>query len=316
MKKLLSVVMALCMVMLVSVSAFASFSDMPAGKDGEVLAKAVENGLIQGFEDGTIRPDETITRAQMAAIIVRATNAEKTEDISSFNDITADAWYYDVLSKAVSMGAFKGDDKKCLNPNSTITRQEAFIVFCRIFDLPDASISILSGAPDGDAVSTWAREEVGRVMAAGYIDTSEAIRPLAPMTRIEFARIMDKLVATFIDKEGEYTSLPEGNVMVRANNVSFKGVKTNSVLIIGDGVTTPVKFDECEIEKITFRGAKGIFNSGTYGLVRAVGNGTEIYIMKRPLELLKKYEDGSTGKFSAEPGKGVLVPLTEMVELQ
>lgn len=316
MKKFLAVIMALAMVMILSVSAFASFTDMPQGKDGEVLVKAIENGLIQGFEDGTVRPDETITRAQMAAIIVRTTAAEKAEDISAFNDVKTGDWYYDVMAKAVSMGAFKGDDKKCLNPNSTITRQEAFIVFSRIFDLPDASISILNGFSDGDKVSTWAREEVGRVAAAGYLDPAEAIRPLDPMTRIEFARIIDMLVASFIDEDGEYTSLPSGNVMVRAKNVSFKGIKTDATLIIGDGVTDATKFDDCEIETITFRGAKGIFNSGTYGLVRAVGNGTEIFIMKKPLELLKKYENGKTGLFSAEPGKGVLVPLTEMVEIQ
>lgn len=316
MKKLVATIMTISMVMLLSVSAFASFSDMPEGNDAQLIMKAVENGLIQGFEDGTVRPNETITRAQMAAIIVRATGAEQMTDISAFNDVNAGDWYYDVMAKAVSMGAFKGDDRKCLNPNSTITRQEAFIVFSRIFDVPKAKTSTVYNYEDGSNVSDWARPEVSGVLAAGYLGDEKAIRPLDPMTRIEFSRIMDKLVAAFIDEDGEYTSLPEGNVLVRAKNVSFKGVNKDSIIIIGDAVTTPVNFTDCVCETIVFRGKKGIFNSGTYGLVRAIGNGTELYIMKNPLDLLKKYEDGSIGKFSAEPGMGVLVPLTETIEIQ
>ena len=75
MKKITAIIMSAVMVLLMSVTSFAAFTDMPQGADGEVLQKAVDNGLIQGFEDNTVRPQTPITRAQMATIMSRAMKA-------------------------------------------------------------------------------------------------------------------------------------------------------------------------------------------------------------------------------------------------
>ncbi len=309
MKKISMLVLTLGVILLVSVSAFAAFPDMPQGADGEVLQKAVDNGLINGFEDGTIQPQTPITRAQMAAIMSRAMNAEEAADLSAFVDVKAEDWYYDAMAKAVYMDAFKGDDQSRLNPNNTISRQEAFIVLCRIFDVPDTDKNALSKYSDGTQVASWAAVETRSIAAAGYMGNISAIRPLDAMTRLEFAQIMDKIVANYIDKDGEYSSLPDGNVLVRAKNVSFKGVKTDDVVFIGDGVKENIDFTDCVIERLVIRGKKATMNSGTYTWIRAIGRGTEVYLMKNPLDLVKKFPDGTTGKFYAAPKKAVLIPM-------
>lgn len=314
MKKISVLILTLGVILLMSVSAFAAFSDMPQGADGEVLQKAVDNGLIEGFADGTVQPGTPITRAQMAAIMSRAMNAQETADISAFVDVKESDWYYEAMAKAVYMSAFKGDNLGQLNPNNTITRQEAFIVLSRIFDTPEAKTSVLNSYSDGAQVADWAKKEVSSI-AAAYLTDSAALRPLDAMTRLEFAQIMDKIVAAYIDEDGEYTSLPDGNVLVRAKNVSFKGVVSDDVIFIGDGVSELVNFTDCVCERIVIRGKKAAINSGTYTWIRGVGQGTEVYLMKNPLELVKKFEDGTTGKFYAAPGKAVLIPLMESVEI-
>lgn len=316
MRKTSKIILVLGVIMLMSVSAFAAFSDMPAGNDGEVLQKAVDNGLINGFEDGTIQPGTPITRAQMAAIMSRAMNAEEVADISAFADVKPEDWFYTDMAKAVQMDAFKGDTNSCLNPNNTITRQEAFIVLCRIFDVPDSDKNALSQFEDASQVASWAKVETRSIAAAGYLGDITQLRPLAPMTRLEFAQIMDKIVAAYIDEDGEYTTLPEGNVLVRAQNVSFKGVTTDDVIFIGDGVKEIVNFTDCVCERIVIRGKKTAINSGTYTWIRGIGRGTEVYLMKNPLELVKVFEDGTTGKFYAAPGKAVLIPLVVQTELK
>ena len=75
MKKIFSLLVAGVLTFAMSVSSFAAFPDMPAGEAGAVLQRAVDNGLISGFDDGTVRPDTPITRAQMATIMSRAMNA-------------------------------------------------------------------------------------------------------------------------------------------------------------------------------------------------------------------------------------------------
>lgn len=315
MKKISILILTLGVILLTSVSSFAAFSDMPQGSDGEVLQKAVDNGLIEGFADGTVQPNTPITRAQMATIMSRAMNAQETADISVFVDVAAGDWYYDAMAKAVYMGAFKGDNLSKLNPNNTISRQEAFIVLSRIFDTPSANTSVLNSYTDGAEVASWAKNEVSSI-AAAYLTDTQSLRPLDAMTRLEFAQIMDKIVNVYIDEDGEYTSLPTGNVLIRAKNVSFKGASSNGVVYIGDGVTELVNFTDCACERIVVRGKKIALNSGTYTWIRGIGMGTEVYLMKNPLELVKKFEDGTTGKFYAAPGRAVLIPLIEMVEIK
>lgn len=315
MKKLLAFLLCTVVVMGMGTGAFAAFSDMPQGLDGEIIQKAVDNGLISGFEDGTVQPATAITRAQMAAIMARAMNAQGVADISGFADADQNAWYYNDMAKAVEMGAFKGDDKNCLNPNNTISRQEAFIVLSRIFNLPDAPEDALSKYTDASSVASWALPQVRSIVAGGYIDTTDVIRPLDAMTRLEFAYVMDKLVSLYIDADGEYTTLPSGNVLVRAQNVSFKGITTDNNIFIGDGVKGTVDLTDCTLNNVIIRGGTVNVNSGLYTRMRAIGMGTVINLKKSPLELVKKFEDGTTGKFGAEQGKGKIVVPVMNIEI-
>ncbi len=314
MKKLISVLIAGVMMLAMATSSFAAFSDMPGGEDGAVLQKAVDNGLIQGFEDGTVRPSTPITRAQMATIMSRAMNAAETTDLSAFNDVKPGDWYYDAMSKSVAMGAFKGDDKSNLNPNNTITRQEAMIVLSRIFDLPQADVSLLNALPDGGIVATWAAKEVASVYAGGYLAGDTELRPLQPMTRLEFARIMDKIVTQYIDQDGEYTAV-SGNVLVRAQNVKFTGVKGVN-FYTGDGVKGVIEFTDCDFDNVIIRGGRLQINSGQFHRIRAIGTDTIVDLKITPSKILKTLPNGTKGSIYGKPGKGVVVIPSSTVEIQ
>lgn len=315
MKKLLAFLLCMVVTMGMNTGAFAAFSDMPDGIDGEIIQKAVDNGLISGFEDGTVQPATAITRAQMATIMSRAMNAQDTADISSFADVKEGDWYYDAMAKAVAMGAFKGDDKNCLNPNNTISRQEAFIVLSRIFDLPAAKGDALASYSDASTVASWAKEQVSSVAYGGYLGDITAIRPLEAMTRLEFATVMDKIVTTYIDEDGEYTSFPAGNVLIRAQNVVLKGIDTDNNVFIGDGVKGTIDLNDCVFNNIIIRGGKVVFNSGLYTRTRAIGAGTIIDLKVNGEKLVKKFEDGTTGKFYAQPGKGKIILPPVQIEI-
>ena len=133
MKKSVKLIAALSAgVLSLQATAFADFTDMPEGEVGAAIQTAVNNGLITGYEDGTVRPDGYITRAEMAAIIVRAMGATETSK-TTFPDVSADAWYANTVSVAAAMGAFKGDTAGNLNPENYITCQETYTVLSRVF---------------------------------------------------------------------------------------------------------------------------------------------------------------------------------------
>ena len=169
--KKITALLSICTTLLVSSTAFAQFTDMPEGEVGKAMTAAVENGLLNGMTETEIGPDQNITRAQMGTILVRAMGATKTQDISTFVDMTPDMWHYDYMSKAVAMGAFKGDDQNRMNPDNNITFQEAFVVLSRIFDLADRKSDDTSdpfaGYTDAPAVAEWAKADFG--FAAGGV---------------------------------------------------------------------------------------------------------------------------------------------------
>ena len=216
------------------------------------------------------------------------------------------------MSKAVAMGAFKGDDKSRLNPNNTITRQEAMIVLSRIFDMSQTkNYDVLNTFPDCNDVASWALAEVNSVVAEGYLEGESGIRPFQPMTRLEFARIMDRIVSQYIDVDGEYAAV-SGNVLVRAQNVKFTGIKGVNIFV-GDGVKGVVELTDCDADDVIIRGGTVVVNSGLYGRIRAIGNQTVIDLKVKSDKLLKKDASGKVEKIYAKPGKGIVKQPVEMI---
>lgn len=87
-------------------------------------------GIIKGFEDGTFRPDETITRAQMAVIIckmlgINEASAEANKNVpSKFSDVAAGDWYTGYVNIASNNGIISGYPDGTFRPNQTLTLNE------------------------------------------------------------------------------------------------------------------------------------------------------------------------------------------------
>ena len=244
-KKAAAVSGILAMTVSFSASAFAAeFTDMPNNWTTSALENAVKNGLLYGEEnaDGkgmSIKPDDRITRAQMAAIIVRAFGANETADISSYTDVDKDAWYYKELSKAVAMNAFRGDGNK-MNPQNNITFQECFTVISQVLQLQiyQKNTACLDKFSDKSDIASWAVPYAAAVVGSGFWDGIDGkILPTEYITRSQFAVLMDKTVKTYITEPGTYSDFEDGNVMVRCDDVIISGADINGDIIVGDGVS-------------------------------------------------------------------------------
>jgi len=90
------------------------------------ISWAVENGIINGFPDGLFRPDQKITREELAVILFRLEkNPVKRADISNFSDSsTVSPFASNAIEWAVSKKVIKGDDRGCLNPKAGLTAAE------------------------------------------------------------------------------------------------------------------------------------------------------------------------------------------------
>lgn len=217
------------------------FADMPDNWSTAALNKAVGNGLLMGYTDGDqtlIKPDNPLTRAELAAVVNRAFASTSEADISNVTDVAGTAWYAGDMAKAVKMGTFALDTK--MRPDDKITRQEAFAVLARAFKLTgtDADYKALGKFTDKADIAAWALKDLDGLAAAGYVQGSAGkLNPKANITRAEFAVVMDNLVKQYIDEAGTVTEVvAAGNVMVRVAGVTLKDVTVKGDLIIADGV--------------------------------------------------------------------------------
>lgn len=237
-RRLIGVFAAVCLALtLIQAPALAAdYSDMP--QEGSwsyaALTAAVENGLLQG-NDGLLRPDAALSRAEMATILVRTFGAQKEAELS-FTDVPESAWYASNVAKAVQMGAFQGSGD-LMRPNASISRQEAFTVLARVLCLEGGDVSVLAAFSDGDQVADWAVPSLAALVSGGYIQGSGgALNPQANIKRSEFAKVMYDLVKSYITEAGVYTTLPAGSAVIRTAGVTLQGLTVEGDLIVGDSV--------------------------------------------------------------------------------
>nr|WP_294582524.1 FMN-binding protein [uncultured Anaerotignum sp.] len=242
------------------------FSDFPNNWATNALSYAVSNGLLSG-DSGKIRANDTLKRAEMAAILNRLAGAVKGASLTGYTDVPATAWYYEDMAKAVQMGTFAGDGGM-LRPEAPITRQEVFAVLARFYCLNPSNTDVLQQYADSSQIAPWAKGAVAAMAEAGYIHGNEGkLSPLAPITRAEFSQVLYQLAGNIAEDGKTADANLEGNLIVRKDDVSLHNVTVKGDLVIADGAQR-VKLDNVKVEgRILVRGgADGVeFSKTTAG---------------------------------------------------
>ena len=111
-----------------------SVSDWATG----YVATAMKEGIIKGYEDGTVKGNKIVTRAELAAIIVRSINATSEVKSSSFADVTEADWFFAEVECAKQLGIINGYEDNTFRGNNDVTRREAFAMVYRMVTLIEA----------------------------------------------------------------------------------------------------------------------------------------------------------------------------------
>ena len=105
-----------------------SFSDVP---DDAWYATAVKTlaslGMMDGYPDGTFRPDEPITRAEFATVGL-AFAYDPLDADCSYYDVSASAWYHTYVAQATTYGWIGGYPDNTFRPGNNITRVEVCVI--------------------------------------------------------------------------------------------------------------------------------------------------------------------------------------------
>lgn len=237
-KRFISLLMVVAMIMtMIPFSAFANettASDLDGHWAEKVITEWMDYGVIKGYEDGTVRPNNSITRAEMTAMLDRVMDYQTKAD-NTFSDLQ-DTWYTDVILKANAAGVIGGYPDGTVKPDATITRQEAVAMFSRVLSLDTENAPEASFTDNAD-VADWAKDAVNAMAAKGYIHGSDGqFRPNDGITRAEVITIFNNIFADLYQASGEYTGDVNGSAVVSTDDVTLKDMTITGDLIIAEGV--------------------------------------------------------------------------------
>ncbi len=162
--------------------------------------------IINGVGNNMYEPDRGITRAEYAAILVRALGLNIGMGTNNFVDVTASDWYYGYVQTAVGYGLIYGYGDGTFGPTDTITREQAMTMIARAmkitglgYDLAsdiDTVQQILSSFNDGGNCSEYARQGIAVCIEVGIVagKDNKTIAPKANITRAEVATIIERLL--------------------------------------------------------------------------------------------------------------------------
>lgn len=276
-KRVMALFFSLCIVLSSFGTAFAATTDAgqtakPIGNDIKghwaetVLKQWVDKGLINGFKDGSLKPDNKITRAEFASFVNRANNFTEQASIS-FKDVSAKDWYYADVAKAKAAGYINGYSDQTFKPKQMITRLETAFIVAKLQKL-EASNSA-DKLTDTDELSASSKSAIGAVIDAGIMSaTYGKFRPQDSLSRAEAVTVIDRAVAkeTFAvtyDKAGEYGSKSTPETVKGSVAITAPGVTLNNMVIEGDLLLAEsIGEGEVFLKNVTVKGKTTINGGG------------------------------------------------------
>jgi len=185
-----------------------SFSDIQNHWAKPFIQGLLDKGLISGFKDGTFKPDDKMTRAQYAALLVKAFNPSAKRDGINFTDVADDLWAKDVIQEAYRGEFLSGFPDNSFKPNDNVQRAQVIVSLVNGLGLSASDGTVLSTYSDRAAIPDYAKDEVNtatkKEIVVSYPDTKQ-LDPTKDATRAEVAAMV-------------YQALVDGNQVSTVNS--------------------------------------------------------------------------------------------------
>ena len=266
------------------VQAFASATDVSGHWAEEVITKWQDAGLISGYEDGTFKPENSVTRAEFAAMVNNALGFTEKGNVV-FSDVKPGTWYYDAVAIAVEAGYCSGYEDGTFKPDATITRAEAAVMIARAKSLAENAAET-EGFADADSIPSWAKGFIGAVSEAGFMSgrPDGTFDATSTIKRGEAVSSLDRAMS---EEETEVVE-EEKDVVVTEDDTVIEGQVIEGDLIIDEAVGD----GEVYVNDTTVKGdviVKGGGDDSVY--FEGVTVEGEVYVEKKNVRLQLKGEN-------------------------
>lgn len=291
----------------------------------ETIQDWVQKGWIEGYSDGSVKPDRTISRIELVVLVNKAFQFEGKSTIH-FTDVSEQDWFYNDLQKASAAGYILGYEDGSFKPNQQISRQEIAVIISRILKLSYSSSA--DAFSDTKISPDWSKGSIGAVIDAKIISGYEnaIFGPERNATRAETVVILDRssayskihpVVTKTYDKAGTFGSVDDvetiqGDVIVKAAGVTLQNMKITGSLLLDEAVGNGDVF----IHNVTVQGTVSVNGGGSNSIhfknsqlnqvhVNKAGGNVRVVVEGSTTVTDLDLQSGATIESTADNGKGV-----------
>lgn len=208
-----------------------SLSDIDDSYAQAEIAALVEKDIISGFEDGTFKPTETMTRAQLAKVLVLSLGLkEDAAGAAKFQDVAEKKWFSGYVGALVKSEITQGTSAVAFSPDKSVSREELAVFFIRAFGWEEKAeaVPLDKSLTDLADVSSWAKASVSFAYQIGFIkgientDGTFRYNPDGNADRQALARLAYEFVVNKAVYEGKAEQL------LKEEDKQVKGTGTSS----------------------------------------------------------------------------------------
>ena len=173
-----------------------TFTDIAGHANQTAIESLASRGIINGIGGTKFAPNDTMTRAQFAAIVVRSLGLTPAFR-GTFSDIAEQAWYAAYIDTAAAYGIVNGVGAGRFDPNGLISRQDAAVMLVRAAKLCGIDTSADASSvsyKDQNKISAYALDAVNICQRLSILKNTEKLEPQLPVVRAEIAQMLCDLL--------------------------------------------------------------------------------------------------------------------------
>ncbi|WP_409226792.1 GLUG motif-containing protein [Gudongella sp. SC589] len=262
-----------------------SFNDISAHWAKDDIEEWSGKGLISGYEDGTFRPDDKITRAEFVKLINNVISIKMEESIS-FVDVEERDWYFRDLRKAIYGEYIAGYEDNTFRANELITRQEAAVILKNLVQLEEIEGDVLGKFVDTNNTPDWSKAALILAVQKGYLTgyTDGTLKASNYITRAESVKVLDNLFGIIYNEPGVYgPSLDQGKLELKGNlTVSVNDVTLQNMIIDGDlYLAEGIGDGDVILDNITVKGETIVKGGGANSIIIRNSSLQNLLIIKK-----------------------------------
>lgn len=228
MKKIKLVITILVIItMFNSVALAKTFNDLDGHWAKEVIEKMSDKGVLNGFEDGTFKPNESVTREQFAKILVETLKLNQVSGETKYTDVEETRWskkYIDIAKEYI-INSKEENGEYTFYPTKPMTREEVVVAVCKSMNLDAKNISseekteILKAFSDSSKMSETQKEYVTTAVKEKIMNGKDGYFDLeGNLTRAEVSKLMCNILEK---RETEIEVIKPTKVLQLSDDLKF-----------------------------------------------------------------------------------------------